>query len=166
MKNLTLIRHAKSSWKNAFLLDIDRPLNKRGQRDAPVMGKRLAERESIPDLIISSPAIRALTTAEVIAAEIEYPIEEIVIDERIYGAGVIEWLHIIQSLDDALDHIMCFGHNPGLTDLVNSISTYYIDNVPTCGVVELTFDTDTWADIGHIEPTQVHFDYPKKTAPH
>jgi phosphohistidine phosphatase len=163
MKRLTLIRHAKSSWKDAFLLDMDRPLNKRGQRDAPVMGKRLAARESRPDLIISSPATRALTTAEAIAAEIEYPVEEIVVGERMYGADVAEWLQIIRGLDDSWDHVMCCGHNPGLTDLVNALSPYAIDNIPTCGVVELAFDTDTWTDVGRIEPTQVHFDYPKKS---
>jgi phosphohistidine phosphatase len=163
MKNLTLIRHAKSSWKNTYLADLDRPLNKRGKRDAPVMGKRLAERESLPDLVISSPATRALVTAEIIAEEIGYPPEEIVVDERIYGAGVIELLSVIQSLDDGLDHVMYFGHNPGLTDLANHLCPHYISNVPTCGIVELTFDTETWASVGYSEPTQVYFDYPKKT---
>jgi phosphohistidine phosphatase len=163
IKSLTLVRHAKSSWKNVHLLDIDRPLNKRGQRDAPVMGKRLAERESRPDLVISSPATRALATAEVVAEEIGYLLEEIVVDERIYGAGALELLGVIQSLDDALDNVMCFGHNPGLTDLVNYLSPrYYIDNVPTCGFVELTFDTETWANVGHVGAAQVYFDYPKK----
>lgn len=166
MKHLTLIRHAKSSWKNAYLLDIDRPLNKRGRRDAPVMGGRLIERGSSPDLVISSPATRALTTAEVIAEEIEYPLEEIVVDERMYGADAGELLGIIRSFDDVLDHVMCFGHNPGLTDLVNYLSSaYYIDNVPTCGVVELAFDTETWVSVGHVEPTRIYFDYPKKVRP-
>ena len=165
MKHLTLIRHAKSSWKNAYLLDIDRPLNKRGKRDAPVMGGRLIERGSSPDLVISSPATRALATAEVIAEEIEYPLEEIVVDERMYGADAGELLDIIQGFDDVLDHVMCFGHNPGLTDLVNYLSPYYIDNVPTCGVVELTFGTETWAHVGRVEPTHFYFDYPKKMNP-
>ena len=119
MKILILVRHAKSSWKNAYLLDIDRPLNKRGQRDAPVMGKRLAERDSTPDFLISSPATRALTTAEIIAQEIEYPVEDIVVDERIYGADVDDWLEIVQDLDDGWDCVMCFGHNPGITDFFN-----------------------------------------------
>lgn len=163
MKILILVRHAKSSWKNAYLLDIDRPLNKRGKRDAPVMGSRLAERDSMPDLMISSPANRALTTAEIIADAIEYPADEIVVDERIYGADVTDWLQVIQNLDDALDCVMCFGHNPGLTDLVNYITPYYINNVPTCGILELVFDVDTWADVGRVDPIEVDFDYPKKT---
>jgi phosphohistidine phosphatase len=126
------------------------------------MGKRLAEREFIPDLMISSPANRALTTAEIIAAEIEYPLDEIIVDERIYGADVTDWLEIIQNFDDGLDCVMCFGHNPELTDLVSHISPYYINNVPTCGILEFVFDIETWADVGLVEPTHVHYDYPKK----
>jgi phosphohistidine phosphatase len=166
MKTLTLIRHAKSSWKNATLLDIDRPLNKRGKRDAPMMGQRLVDRGTSPELIVSSPAKRAMVTAETIALEIDYPIDDIVVDERMYMADVDDLLSVIQSLDDTLEHVMMFGHNPGLTDLVNTLSpSQYIDNVPTCGVAEMDFETDTWADVGHIDPFRVDFDYPKKTAP-
>ena len=114
--------------------------------------------------MISSPAARALATAEVIAEEIEYPWTEIVVDERLYEADVFEWLEVVQGLDDALDRVMCVGHNPGLTELVNYLSPYHIDNVPTCGVVELQFDTHRWALIGHVEPTGVDFDYPKRVS--
>ncbi len=165
MKQLTLIRHAKSSWKNAYLLDIDRPLKKRGKRDAPAMGKRLAEREFTPDLMVSSPAKRAMATAEIIAAEIGYPPEEIVEVQKLYGAGVNRLLKIIHSFDDGFDHVVCFGHNPGLTDLVNHISAHFINNVPTCGIIEMTFDIESWASIGQVEPAQVDFDYPKKEQP-
>ncbi len=163
MKTLILIRHAKSSWKDAYLLDIDRPLNKRGQRDAPMMGKRLAERDSMPDLMISSPATRAFRTAEIIAQEIEYPLEDIVVDERIYGADVDDWFQVVHDLDDGWDCVMCFGHNPGLTDFFNHISSYYINNVPTCGIIEMMFDVDAWEDVGRVEPVDVHYDYPKNT---
>lgn len=163
MKILTLIRHAKSSWKDESLLDLDRPLSKRGRRDAPMMGKRLAERGSYADLMISSPAARALATAEAIAEAIEYPEAEIVVDERLYGADAFEWLEVIQGLDDGWDRVMCVGHNPGLTDLVDALSPDPIGNVPTCGVVELKFDTDSWALVGRIEPAEVYFDYPKRT---
>jgi phosphohistidine phosphatase len=161
VKTLTLIRHAKSSWKKP-LPDRLRPLNKRGKREAPMMGERLAKREIEPDLIISSPATRALVTAEAIAREIGYPEEDIHADERLYGASSFELLEIIQELDNHLDHVMLFGHNPGLTDLVNDLGCD-IDNIPTCGVVKLEFDTDSWAHIGDIEPTCADFDYPKKT---
>jgi phosphohistidine phosphatase len=159
MKTLILVRHAKSSWKKP-LPDHLRPLNKRGKRDVPMMGKRLAKREIEPDAIISSPATRALATAETIAQEIGYPRDEIRVDERLYGASAFELLEIIQELDDHLDCVMLFGHNPGLTDLVNDLGCD-VDNVPTCGVVELEFDIDFWATVGDIDPTHVDFDYPK-----
>ena len=162
MKILTLIRHAKSSWKDPTLPDWDRPLNKRGRRDAPMMGERLAGREAYADLLISSSAVRAVATAEAIAAEIEYPADEIVVDERLYGADEYEILEVIQGLDDAWERVMLVGHNPGLTDLVNALSPTGIDNVPTCGIVELTYDTESWALIGRIDPVAVDFDYPKK----
>lgn len=166
MKVLILIRHAKSSWKNPGLPDRLRPLNKRGKRDAPVMGERLAERGVEVDRVISSPATRALATAEFITEEIGHPWDEIIVDERLYHTDSFEMLEVIQGLDDYLDCVMCFGHNPGLTDLVNHLSPYYIDNVPTCGVVELRFDVDTWALVGEFEPTEVDFDYPKKEVHH
>jgi len=160
VKTLILGRHAKSSWKKP-LPDRLRPLNKRGQRDAPMMGERLARREIEPDLVVSSPATRALVTAEAIAREIGYPEEDVRADERLYNASAFELLEIIQELDDALEHVMLFGHNPGLTDLANDLGCD-IDNIPTCGVVELRFEVASWADIGDADPACVDFDYPKK----
>ena len=162
MKILTLIRHAKSSWKDPTLPDWDRPLNKRGKRDAPVMGERLARREAYADLLITSPAVRAVATTEAIAAAIEYPADEILVDERLYGADEFEILEVIQGLDDAWERVMVVGHNPGMTDLVNALSPTRIDNLPTCGIIELTYDTESWALIGRIDPLAVDFDYPKK----
>jgi phosphohistidine phosphatase len=162
MKTLTLIRHAKSSWKDPTLPDWDRPLNKRGRRDAPMMGGRLAAREAYADLLITSSAVRAMTTAEAIAAEIEYPADEILVAERLYGADEFEILEVIQNLDDAWDRVMLVGHNPGLTDLVNALSPTGIDNLPTCGIVELTYDTESWALVGRIDSVAVDYDYPKK----
>ena len=165
MKVLTLVRHAKSSWKDANLSDLDRPLNKRGRRDAPMMGGRLAERNYFPDVIVSSSAVRALATAEAIAEEIGYPRSEIVVDERIYGADVTDWLEVIHTLGDAWDRAMCIGHNPGLTDLVNYLADDQIGNVPTCGIVDLVFDVDSWTLVGGIDPVGVDFDYPKAKPP-
>lgn len=162
MKKLTLVRHAKSSWKDPHLTDEERPLNQRGRRDAPEMGRRLAERDVVPDLLISSPAERALTTAQLIAEAIGYPPEGIEEEDLLYLAGVDEWMEVIWSLDDALDQVMLFGHNPGLTDLVNTISTLRLANVPTCGVIELAFDIDRWCQVGRVRPRQATFDYPKK----
>ena len=87
MKELILVRHAKSSWKDASVYDHERPLNKRGKRDAPEMGARLKLRGCEPDLIVSSSAVRALETARTVAGEIGYPLGRIVVDERLYGRG-------------------------------------------------------------------------------
>ena len=160
MKTLILIRHAKSSWKHPDLPDLLRPLNKRGQRDAPVMGGRLAKREVEPDLIASSPATRAIATAEAMAQEIGYPEEDIRVDERLYEASAFDLLEIIQGLDNALEHVMLIGHNPGLTELANDLGCD-VDNIPTCGVVELQFDIGSWALVGDVDPIHIDFDYPK-----
>jgi phosphohistidine phosphatase len=162
VKTLILVRHAKSSWKHPELPDLLRPLNKRGKRDGPMMGERLSKREIEPDVILSSPATRAMVTAKIIAQELGHPQDEIRVDERLYGASAFELLEIIQALNDRLDCVMLFGHNPGLTDLANDLGGD-IDNVPTCGVVEMEFDTDSWALIDDVDPTRIDFDYPKKT---
>jgi phosphohistidine phosphatase len=162
MKTLILVRHAKSSWKQRGLPDRLRPLNKRGKRDAPMMGERLAKRRVEVDRVISSPATRALTTAEVIAEEIGHPWDEIVIDERLYHADADEILEVIQELPSHLDEVMLFGHNPGFTDLANTLVPHYIEMMPTCGVLQVKYDIDEWMELGEDEPAEVYFDYPKK----
>ena len=165
MKILILVRHAKSSWKDTSLPDHLRPLNKRGKRDGPAMGERLARRGVDADLVISSPTVRAMMTAKAFAREIGYPSAEIVADERLYEADASDLLEVIQELDDALECVLLFGHNPGLTDLANDLANDLavdVANIPTCGIVELQFDTNTWTHIGELDPIQVDFDYPKK----
>jgi len=110
MKTLYLVRHAKSSWENANLSDHDRPLNHRGERDAPRMGKRLRTRKPQPEMIVSSSAVRAKTTATILATEIGYPTSDISIDERLYGAEPKDVVSIIGELDDALACAMLVGH--------------------------------------------------------
>jgi phosphohistidine phosphatase len=160
VKVLILVRHAKSSWKHAGRPDELRPLNKRGKRDAPMMGERLARRGVDPELMLSSPAVRATATAKAFAREIGYPVEEIRIDERLYEADAFELLEVIEELNDALDCVVLFGHNPGLTELANDLGCD-VANLATCGVVELRFDTGRWATIGESEPIYVDLDYPK-----
>lgn len=162
MKTLTLVRHAKSSWKDRGLPDRARPLNKRGRCDAPMMGRRLAPPGADVDRIISSPAARATATAEALAEELDYPWDEIVIEERLYEADAEEILTVVEEQDDWIDHVMLVGHNPGLTRAANLLSRSMIENVPTCGVVELRYDVDGWAEIVGVKPVQVLFDYPKK----
>ena len=148
MKKLYLIRHAKSSWKDLFVDDFDRPLNKRGKKDAPLMGKRLKEKGIKPDLIISSPALRAKTTAQVIAKELGF--KEIVYDEKIYEAEEETLYEIVKNLDSRYKTVFLVGHNPGLNMLAEKLVGLN-DNIPTCGVVEIDLDARRL----------ISFEYPK-----
>lgn len=163
MKRLYLIRHAKSSWSDPDLSDIDRPLNKRGKRDAPFMGKRLKKaHRANPDIILSSPAKRALRTAKILAREIDYPKGKIEIKDSLYGSGVQAMLNIIHYLDDSLDEVMLFGHNPDITSLANYLSDQQVDNIPTCGIFRVDFDVQSWKDVKKGAGIFKFFDYPKK----
>src|SRR5437762_9041010 len=123
MKTLILVRHAKSSWDDTSLPDKDRPLNNRGKRDAPKMGERLAKRGAKPDLILSSPAKRALKTAEIIAKKLDYKRKDIVVDDRLYAVKPDDLLGVIRKLGDKLERVMVFGHNPELTELAHRLSS-------------------------------------------
>ena len=146
MKNLLLIRHAKSSWDDLSLSDRERPLNKRGKRDAPAMGLLLKEKGLLPDLIFSSPAKRALKTAKIIAEEVGYPKNHIEVRESIYGQGLDSLLGLIGSIDDGMESVFLIGHNPELTELANRLSNANIANVPTCGIVSIEFAAAHWND--------------------
>ena len=156
-----IVRHAKSSWKDSGLDDRERPLNKRGERDAPEMGARLARRKDRPDLIVSSPAVRALTTARIIAKTLGYARNEIVVEERLYGASAADLLDVIRNTDDSVAMLVLFGHNPGLTELANHLGPRLIPNLPTCGVLYIEFEADTWSVVGYARGNEVLFDYPK-----
>ena len=162
MKTLFLIRHAKSSWGDTALADKDRPLDDRGKRDAPKMGKRFAKRDVKPDLILSSPAMRALATAEIIAKKLDYKLKDIVVDDRLYASEADELLNVIHKLGDKLERVMLFGHNPELTELAHRPLSE-ITHMPTCAVAEFTFVTKSWSDIGKAKLAKVALDYPKKS---
>ena len=161
MKTLFLVRHAKSSRDDPSLPDRDRPLDDRGKQDAPKMGKRLAKRDVKPDLLVSSPALRALTTAQLIAEEVGYKRKDIVVDDRLYASSPDDLLAVIRTLDKKLDRVMLFGHNPEFTDLAHRLSSEIID-MPTSAVAEFNFDTKAWSDVGEVEPAKAVLDYPKK----
>ena len=163
MKTLTIVRHAKSSWKDSSLKDRDRPLNKRGRRDAPEMGHRIAAAGIRPSLIISSPAKRAWTTARIIAAEIGYPIEFLQREDDLYLASVSRVLDVLVAQDEKFNNIMLFGHNPGLTDFVNYLVPGTTNNLPTCGVVSVSFDQGDWSLYERPDVTLELYDYPKKS---
>jgi len=161
MKTLYLIRHAKSSKDDPNLSDRDRPLADRGRRDAPTMGKRLAERDVKPDLLVSSPALRALTTAQLMADEIGYAREKIVVDDQLYGSSADVLLALVRALDRKADRVMLFVHNPEFTELAHRLSSDIAD-MPTCAIAEFRFDTKKWSDVGELDPAQATLDQPQE----
>ena len=162
MKRLYLVRHAKSSWKDPGLTDRERPLNTRGKRDAPRMGQRLAEQGVEPDLILSSPAKRALKTAKAVAKKIGYPKDRIEVRKAIYTGGPTDVLTEVRGVDDSVRQLMVFGHNPGFTELANALTEQQIDNLPSCGVFCVDFDVGPWSDVSPGQGIFVCLDYPKK----
>lgn len=159
MKTLYIIRHAKSSW-SFELDDHDRPLGLRGRSDVKHIAKYLSENTPTPELMISSTASRALYTALFIADEWGYPEDQIVLSNGLYLAGTHEILDVISDVKE--DTLAIFGHNPGFTTLVNQLQNEYLDNLPTCGVLSVSFKCDSWKDIGEATSKTNFFISPKK----
>lgn len=162
MKKLFLIRHAKSSWSNPHLADIDRPLNKRGKRDAPFMAGRLLAMGIEPDLIYTSPAKRARKTAKHIARGVGYPVEKIVRKGDIYTSGINNLLGVIRGAPGEVETLFVVGHNYVLTDLAEFLTAEVLVNVPTAGIVAMSFSCDLWQDVSGGQGELDFFDYPKK----
>lgn len=162
MKTLILVRHAKSSWKDSSLADIDRPLNKRGKRDAPFMGALMKKENILPDLLLSSPAKRACTTAKIFAEELGLKKIDVVTDEQIYLSSASELIDVINEIEDKYNKVMMFGHNPGFTTLNNYLTDHYVDNIPTCGISVIEFDLNSWQDVSAGTGKLVQYEYPKK----
>lgn len=160
MKTLILVRHAHARSAGPAQPDHDRPLDERGRRDAASMGRQLARRGVRPGLIVSSPALRALTTAQLLADEIGHAREHVVVDERLYASSASRLLAIVRSLDDTVEHVMLFGHNPEFTELAHRLSRQITD-MPTCAVAEFGFDTPAWSDVGVVEPLSATLELPQ-----
>jgi len=162
MKSLLLVRHAKSDWTNN-LPDFDRPLNKRGSKDAPAMAKRLLAQKILPQLLLSSPANRALSTAKAFAKELGYQSSLIQEQQTIYEAGVSDLLYIVNSIDNRFDSVALFGHNPGISLLAHYLcSNAATVDFPTAAVMYLIFEeTDSWAEISMDTARLSWYSYPK-----
>ena len=159
-KELIIIRHAKSDWGNADLKDFDRPLNKRGKTNAPEMAHRLVKHKYKPELIVSSPALRALTTAKFFSDTWQMPLANIKEEPTIYEANLKTLLKVVNQLDNRFDKIALFGHNPGLSDLVSYLDGH-IYEMPTCSVVILKFPFDDWVMLSEGTGKVLLYDYPK-----
>ncbi len=163
-KTLLLVRHAKSSWDDADLADHDRPLNKRGTRDAAAMAQRVAHRPDRPELIVTSPALRARRTAEAVAAALGLQPESLVVDPRVYDAAATALLEVIRSLDDHHARVMIVGHHPGITDIVNALTGASIEKMPTCGVATVRLNNRSWAESREGGAALLEHDAPKNHA--
>ena len=162
MKTLYLLRHAKSSWDDPELKDFERPLSERGLRDVPVMGARFLEHANSVKCIVTSPAVRAKTTAKLLAENINFPVDEIASNPELYFAGSGMFLKAASLLDDSCADAMLVGHNPAITDFANIMANAGIENIPTCGIVKLSLPIDQWSDIEAGSATLIDFDFPKK----
>ena len=162
MKTLYLLRHAKSSWADSGLSDRQRPLAGRGLRNAPEMGQRFAARGERLERVLSSPAKRAHTTAQLFCEACGFDPDDIVIEPDLYFAGSGSIEDLILARDDRLRSVMLVFHNPDITYFTNSIDyDVSIDNVPTSGLVRFDSDIAQWRDWSRDNTTFVYFDYPK-----
>ncbi len=161
MKTVYLVRHAKSSWSDPSLSDQQRPLNARGLKNAPEMGRRLAARGICPDLIICSPAKRAYMTASILAEQTGYPVTAIKLNDQLYFDSLSAMLGIIQQTDAEKNSIMLVGHNPDITEMLNQLSGYRVNNMQTCAIATIEFELP-WSGIQFNSGQMVDYDYPKK----
>lgn len=162
MKKILLIRHAKSNLNNSGLNDFDRPLNERGKEDALFMGKRLFSKKIFPDIIISSPAKRALSTVRKIAKEINYLDDKIIYNENLYLAHIPDFIEIINNISSSISSVFIVSHNPGITEIAEYLTGELINIIPTTGLVCIEFNKYSWQSIKKKEGRMIFFDYPKK----
>jgi phosphohistidine phosphatase len=161
-RSLHIIRHGKSSWDFENISDIDRPLSPRGIDNAYLMARKLADRKVVPDLILTSPANRALYTAIIHARIMKFPYEKIRITDSIYMGNTDDLVELIRSQEKTVSQLLLFGHNPAFTALANHLMNHYLDNIPTSGIVSLTYDIETWDQVGNTPPESDFFDYPRR----
>lgn len=161
MKELLIIRHAKSSWANIDQSDFERPLNERGQKDAPEMAKRIIKRVSSIDSFIASTAIRAFSTATYFAEAYNKKETDINKKQELYLAPSITFYQVLEDVEASFNTISIVAHNPGITDFINSLGTTQIDNMPTCGVFAVKLHTTDWKEIKTCKKEFWFFDYPK-----
>lgn len=162
MKTLYVVRHAKSSWDHEGITDFERPLNRRGRNDAPLMGRVLEELAAQPALIRASAAVRAITTARLIAEAMSLAPDEVVADSAMYGAGPLELLDMVSGFPDDVREAMLIGHNPTMHMLAYRLCGFEEDNLPTCGIVCIDFDMPTWADVHAVRGKLRYYEFPKK----
>ena len=159
MKTLLILRHAKSSWKDAGLLDHDRPLNKRGKRDAPRVGRLILQQGLIPELIVSSTAKRARSTAKRVAKACDYA-GEIRLTPQFYHAPAGIYIEVLNHLSEDFSRVMVVGHNPGMEELVARLGQHCV--MPTAALANVSLPIDRWSELdGATEGKLVQVWYPR-----
>lgn len=164
MRTLYLVRHAKSSWADPGMADFDRPLNERGLRNAPFMAARFAERGEPVDLIVSSTADRARTTARFFADALRIAPERFVLEQGIYEASCGRLMSVVNALPPDARRVMLFGHNPGFSELAHYLDHHWTDAMSTCCIVRIDLLQDDWSlvsrDTGTLVWTERPGDHP------
>ncbi|HZG01061.1 MAG TPA: histidine phosphatase family protein [Chitinophagales bacterium] len=161
MKQLFLVRHAKSSWDDTNQPDFERTLNERGLKVAPLMGRLFAEKFKSPQAWFSSPAVRAMETAKFFAKASTKPFNEIQIAPDLYSFDLQKVIGLVESCDDKFNSAIYFFHNPTITELLHHY-TNEILSVPTCTTALVKFDVDSWKHLSRGSGALKHFDFPKK----
>ena len=161
MRILTLVRHAKSSRDYPELSDFERPLNGRGRKEAPVVAARLRKADIKPDLLLSSPATRAITTARLFAEELNMHLDEIQLNPHIYEASAWTLLHIVRALPPEHFEVMLFGHNPGISHFAHDLAKCEFDEMPTCAAVRIELPARGWSLIQPGSGKVLRYDTPK-----
>ncbi|MEO6131145.1 MAG: histidine phosphatase family protein [Saprospiraceae bacterium] len=162
VKDVCFVRHAKSSWDQPGEDDFDRKLDSRGLKDAPMMASKMRELGLVPDLIITSGAKRARTTAEFFRKEFDLDAAKFVVRNELYEATAQQVYDVLSSASDAARFVYMFGHNPTFTWIANHLSGVHIDNVPTCGVVHAQIMISTWKKFKPEHAGFIGFHYPKQ----
>ncbi len=162
MKTVYIIRHAKSSWATPGQVDFDRPLNERGKENATMMAERLKDKHIKIDAFVSSPAKRAKKTCKAFCKVYNKNEAEIIIKEELYHAPMHTYYKVISSADNSFNQLAVFGHNPGISDFVNTlVANVAVGDMPTCAVFAVTAETDDWMNFEITPKNFLFFDFPK-----
>jgi phosphohistidine phosphatase len=162
MKELLIVRHAKSSWEITQPDDFKRTLNERGHRDAPAMAKKMLDRSILIDCIVSSTAVRALTTANYFAEAYKIKEADFLQFKKLYHAAPKAFVEVIQALPNQYNCAAVFAHNPGITTFVNQLTETQIDDMPTCGVFAVKLFTSNWSELMKCKKEFLFFSSPKQ----
>ncbi len=163
MKQLILVRHAKSDWGDEGLKDIDRPLSPRGNADTYTMSEWFTKKHKLPDTIISSDATRALSTAMVFARSMNFPTNDIIVLQQVYESTAKTLKDVVIQIDNGHESAMIFCHNPGITNLVNELTDdLFFDELPTCAIVALEFDVKNWKEVASKKGKILFNQFPKE----